>query len=405
VFAQLMPAQKENGPTTTLPPPLVRCGLPELLQACAANDHTNQARLVLFGEEHGHPTAHALQAAVLGHLLRRSHEEAAESTVGSSGGGGVTLSLEMLDSAKQCAADAYASQLLSAAATLAATSEEEALFAGDWQNWPDYAPMLRAVRRFNSEELVSGQEPQPALAAGVEPKKQLARHRVLAANAPRRFTSAVAKGGLVGLADVLALNDAADRALLAPLPWMLPSAALAEKCGPLFATFRGVRDDARKDRMLLAQSLWDATMAWRLHQELCDSPARTVLHLCGRFHTEHGLGIPEHLRAYSAAAAPAPAAPATKAAASEGTQEFGREWSSRRDQIKIVAFVSSDDFFPAPEDAEVSSSNCEEAFSDSALASDPYLRSIADFVVLCESNMRPAQHFEVIPQKKGSCER
>ena len=48
--------------------------------------------------------------------------------------------------------------------------------------------------------------------------------------------------------------------------------------------------NAAMERMVLAQSLWDASMAWRLSETLKSGNVAKVLHVCGRFHVEHGLG-------------------------------------------------------------------------------------------------------------------
>jgi hypothetical protein len=49
-----------------------------------------------------------------------------------------------------------------------------------------------------------------------------------------------------------------------------------------------------------AQSLWDASMAYSIAQHLQANPGpeSLVVHICGKFHTEGRLGIPEHLQGY-----------------------------------------------------------------------------------------------------------
>ena len=49
-----------------------------------------------------------------------------------------------------------------------------------------------------------------------------------------------------------------------------------------------------------AQSLWDASMAFSIAQHLRanPSPESLLFHVCGKFHTEGRLGIPEHLEGY-----------------------------------------------------------------------------------------------------------
>jgi heme-binding uptake protein ChaN (Tiki superfamily) len=47
-----------------------------------------------------------------------------------------------------------------------------------------------------------------------------------------------------------------------------------------------------------AQSLWDATMAWSIAEQLKRQPGALVVHVNGGFHSEERLGIPEHLVRY-----------------------------------------------------------------------------------------------------------
>ena len=78
-------------------------------------------------------------------------------------------------------------------------------------------------------------------------------------------------------------------------------------------------------------------MAWRLHKELSvpggqgggeSCEGRRVLHVCGRLHAEHWLGVLEHLEAYRAAAA------------------GGDHLASRfRDHVKLVVCMTPSDFF------------------------------------------------------------
>ena len=53
-----------------------------------------------------------------------------------------------------------------------------------------------------------------------------------------------------------------------------------------------------RERSLQAQSLWDASMAYSITEQLVRDPRSQVLHICGSFHCERSLGIPEHLTRY-----------------------------------------------------------------------------------------------------------
>jgi len=52
------------------------------------------------------------------------------------------------------------------------------------------------------------------------------------------------------------------------------------------------------DTMLDAQTLWDATMAWSIAEQLTRKPGSKVVHTVGGFHSETGTGTPEHLVQY-----------------------------------------------------------------------------------------------------------
>ena len=52
------------------------------------------------------------------------------------------------------------------------------------------------------------------------------------------------------------------------------------------------------EHLMDAQSLWDAGMAWSLAEALQQYPGALAIHVNGKFHSEYGLGIPEHLQEY-----------------------------------------------------------------------------------------------------------
>ena len=58
----------------------------------------------------------------------------------------------------------------------------------------------------------------------------------------------------------------------------------------------------RRHGLLEPMVLWDATMAHTIAQALAAAPQRLVVHVCGSFHVERGVGIGEMLRHYRAAA-------------------------------------------------------------------------------------------------------
>jgi len=228
------------------------------------------ADVLLVGEAHGDPGAHRFEADVFAELRSRApRADPARPLV---------LSLEMFEREVQPVVDEYLSGLT-----------REVDLVRDGRAWPNYARDYRA--------LVEG-----AREGGVP---------VLAANAPRRLVGLVSREGPGALARL----PRASRGHLAPLPAPAPSAALAAKvqaelagAAAQIAAARGgaagqpgcpAGFTASAD-FLAAQGLWDATMAHSIAGALGRGPGGAlVVHLCGRFHCEEGLGIPEHLARYA----------------------------------------------------------------------------------------------------------
>lgn len=210
-------------------------------------DAAREADVLLLGERHDDPVAHALERRLLGLGAEVGSER-------------VRLGLEMVETDVQTALDEYLAGLV---------REQDWLAAGrPWANYADYRPLIEGARE-----------------ASVP---------VVATNAPGRYVSLVARRG-VGALD--SLSDAA-RAWLPPLPVAPASEALAAK----FAEAMGGAahgSGPTVGAMLAAQNLRDATMAWRIAETLRQSPNAFVLHVNGSFHSEGRLGIPEHLARYA----------------------------------------------------------------------------------------------------------
>ena len=87
--------------------------------------------------------------------------------------------------------------------------------------------------------------------------------------------------------------DASQRALLPPLPYPSePTDAYRSRLERVFAHAKS------PENMMAAQALWDASMAHGLLRHLAEHPSHRVLHVCGRFHVEHFLGVVDQLWHY-----------------------------------------------------------------------------------------------------------
>lgn len=209
--------------------------------------------VVLFGEEHNDSIAHLLQLNVWQSLHARY-------------GDGVALSMEMFDRDVQVVMDEYLGGHI-----------REQHFRKDarvWSNYKDYHPMVEF-----------------ALEHGLD---------VVCANASKRYTNLVVRQGAGSLGQL----PKASRLAFAPIPYPLAEGAYYDK----LMSFMHGNDHGGAEgpsqaslNFIAAQSLWDATMAWSIHDYRRKKPNRKkkVLHLNGRFHSDEYLGIYAQLKRYN----------------------------------------------------------------------------------------------------------
>jgi len=219
-----------------------------------------KVQVVFLGEMHNDPVAHYLQ-----NLILRKATDQYWKNVSSSKRRQVVLSMEMFARDVQMILDEYLMNIINEHHFLSCVRP--------WQNYvQDYHPLVKYAKKNNL--------------------------KVLAANAPRRYVHRVAQHGQS------ALNDLSTNAKtwIAPLPIKLPS----EKLKQNFKAIQGKNLQMQfahqalsgKSHFIDAQNLWDATMAYSIHEELSNSPGILIIHLNGYFHTMSGFGIPEHLKHY-----------------------------------------------------------------------------------------------------------
>lgn len=213
------------------------------------------AQVVFIGETHDNAAAHRAELRLL---------EGAFARFGPGGGvprpRPVVLSLEMFERDVQAALDEYLAGLITERHFLAASRP--------WKNYEtDYRPLVEFAR-----------------ARGLP---------VVAANAPERYVNRV---GRLGPESLRHLAGEARR-WLAPLPYARSSAAYADKFRRLMGGHAGAAHG--NPFSLEAQALRDATMAHSIAEQLRSQEHALVLHITGNFHSEGGLGTPEHLAKYS----------------------------------------------------------------------------------------------------------
>ncbi len=217
-------------------------GLAEAAERVLASD------VAFLGELHDNQAGHDFYAA----LAERVLELAAER------GRPVSLSLEMFERDTQDLLDGYLAGRL---------TEQE--FLSKARPWPDYArhyrPLVEAFRR----------------AGGA----------VIAANVPRRVAARIGREGLEsGRGSVFAAHGVDVQDGEYKRRFMETMSAMAGH-GMAMST-------ASLERFYAAQAVKDDTMAESIAEHLAAAPEGSlVLHACGRFHSDYGLGTVERLLA------------------------------------------------------------------------------------------------------------
>lgn len=134
-----------------------------------------------------------------------------------------------------------------------------------WKNFAeDYLPMVRVAKETFSP--------------------------VVCANAPRRYVNALSRKGIISYMD---FSDAV-------MKWLPEAHTLTQNVEPFYQSrlrdlFANAAHGTSAENMLLAQYLWDQTMAESVSRELFRS-GRKVFHVNGRFHSDYGGGLVYRLR-------------------------------------------------------------------------------------------------------------
>ncbi|MBM4051935.1 MAG: ChaN family lipoprotein [Planctomycetes bacterium] len=200
-----------------------------------------RADVVLLGEYHDNPDAHALQQALYARLLEREPRTA--------------LCLEMLERHEQPIVDAWVRGEITTDQLIDRTGSRT--WSGQPNSWMAfYQPCLDLARTHGAA--------------------------IVAANAPRQYVSRANREGYEGL---LALPP--DERALFDLPIAPDVGAYRHRLAELMQEMRGsnasVPDD-QVDRMLRSQLVWDATMGASVARALESSPRAVVL--VGCFHSD-----------------------------------------------------------------------------------------------------------------------
>lgn len=217
-----------------------------------------QADVVIVGELHGNPGAHALQRDVL-ELLQANVRVP------------LALSTEQWERDTQAALDAFMAMAAPKAADGDWAKAEQAFMKDSraWPNYADYRPLLEFARA-NKLPVIAGNVPRP-LAARINKE---------------------------GPAAFEAFND--DENKWSARKLNAPDGAYKDKFFEVMGTSTGAKKDekyAAMERMYAAQCLKDDTMAESIVDWLAKNRGGKVLHINGAFHSANGLGVPQKLLA------------------------------------------------------------------------------------------------------------
>jgi len=215
--------------------------------------------VVFYGEEHNDSVTHFLEKTLLMALYDKY------STA-------MTLSMEMFERDIQGVMDEY---LMGAI--------KESYFKKDarvWSNYKDYRPMVEFAK-----------------------DKQL---DLICANAPGRYANIAGKKGQKGLE---VLPDWSKKNF-APLPFDTAVGDYYEKLqaesGHTMAP-QGKNDTTKQAPppmmilafdLIVAQSCWDATMAYSISEYMRNHPTKKIMQVNGRFHSDQGYAVVAQLKKY-----------------------------------------------------------------------------------------------------------
>lgn len=215
--------------------------------------------VLFFGEEHNDSVTHFLEHKML-------------TTLHATYGDGIALSLEMFDRDVQGIMNEYLDGII-----------REKHFTKDaraWSNYRDYKPMIEFAKEKSLD--------------------------VVCANSPTRYTNLAGRKGQEALQEL----PASTQKYFAPLPYDTASGAYYEKLTgiSLHATPAPTNDTSKAKppamtmpgfNMIMAQSLWDATMAYSIYEYLKQNKKMKVLQVNGKFHSDEGFAIVTQLENYN----------------------------------------------------------------------------------------------------------
>lgn len=215
--------------------------------------------VLFFGEEHNDSVAHYLENKMFEILYLKFTNS-------------ITLSMEMFDRDVQLVMNEYLNGHI--------RTKNFNKDARVWNNYKDYKPMVEFAKNNKLD--------------------------VICANAPSRYTNLAGRKGQKALMEL----PEESKKYFAPLPYDTASGKYYEKLIQLTShDTPSITDTAVKKtppmasmggfNLIVAQSLWDATMAYSISNYLKKNKGKKVFQVNGRFHSDEGFAIVSQLKKYS----------------------------------------------------------------------------------------------------------
>ncbi|MDP2339036.1 MAG: ChaN family lipoprotein [Bacteroidota bacterium] len=214
--------------------------------------------VLFFGEEHNDSVTHYLEARLLEILFMNYNSH-------------MTLSMEMFDRDVQTEMNEYLSGAI-----------REKSFTKDarvWSNYKDYKPMVEFAKKNKLD--------------------------VICANSPSRYTNLAGRKGQNALKE---LSDESKK-YFAPLPFDTASGKYYQKLLEMSGHNLTGKDTSKVKappmpsmggfNLIMAQSLWDATMAYSISRYLKKNKGKKVMQVNGRFHSDERFAVVAQLKKYS----------------------------------------------------------------------------------------------------------
>ncbi len=220
-------------------------------------DDMNSHDVLFFGEEHNDSVGHYLENKILEMLFMKFNSN-------------LTLSMEMFERDVQPVMNEYLKAFI-----------REKNFNKDariWSNYRDYKPLVEFSKLHQLD--------------------------VICANSPARYTNLAGRKGQQALMEL----PKESKKFFAPLPYDTATGKYFEKLEALSGHGPASTDTSKTKtpamsmgnfNLILAQSLWDATMAYSIADYQKKNKSKKIMQVNGRFHSDEGFAVVTQLKKYN----------------------------------------------------------------------------------------------------------